>query len=197
MKYAEEKLQEIVDQCEENGTMQDFQDWCHGTDFVKAFQDGHLKKGDPILMFLINGMQLFHNKLSDCWMNIWIIFNLDPKTGHYKKVSVLFGGTIPGPNKPKNLESFLFPGLHHLFAIQNEGLHIWDVFIGTLYTSNLFLVVASADSPVMAYINGLVWDIRGGLIANSTVHSKATVKGLIITQSALNLVIMSPAHFPM
>ena len=107
-------------------------------------------------MFLINGMQLFCNKSSDCWVYIWIIFNLDPKTGHYKKVSVLFGGIIPGPNKPKNLESFLFPGLQHLSTIQNEGLSIWDAFIGMLYTSSPFLMVASADGPVMAYINGLV-----------------------------------------
>ena len=121
VKYAEEKLQEIVDQCKENWTMQYFKDWCHCADFVKAFQDGHIKKGDPVLMFLINGMQLFCNKSSDCWVYIWIIFNLDPKTGCYKKVSVLFGGIIPGPKKPKNLEFFLFLGLHHLSAIQNVG----------------------------------------------------------------------------
>ena len=51
MKYAEEKLQEIVDQYVENRTTQDFEDWCHSADFVKAFWNGHLKKGDPVLMF--------------------------------------------------------------------------------------------------------------------------------------------------
>ena len=61
-------------------------------------------------------------------MYIWVVFSLDPSTHRYKKVAVLFGGVIPGPNKPKVLESFLFPGLHHLSAIQKEGLMIWDAF---------------------------------------------------------------------
>jgi hypothetical protein len=37
---------------------------------------------------------------------------------HYKKRHVLSGGFIPGPNKPKIIDLFLFPGLHHLSALQ-------------------------------------------------------------------------------
>ena len=119
MKYAENKLQEIVDEAlnAEEGTQPDFEDWCHGADFLQAFHEGHIKKGDPILMFSIDGAQLYCSKASDCWMYIWVIFNLDPATGRYKKAAVLFGGIIPGPNKPKIVESFLFPGLHHLSAM--------------------------------------------------------------------------------
>lgn len=42
------------------------------------------------------------------WMYIWVIFSLDPATHHYKKTAVLFSAVIPGPNKPKLLESFLW-----------------------------------------------------------------------------------------
>jgi hypothetical protein len=158
MKYGENKLQEIVDEALKpgGGTQPDFEDWCHGADFLKAFHEGHIKKGDPVLMFSIDGAQLYRSKASDCWMYIWVIFNLDPATGRYKKASVLFGAIIPGPNKPKILESFLFPGLHHLSAIQKEGLLIWDASTNTLYVSNPYLALASADGPAMAYINGLV-----------------------------------------
>jgi hypothetical protein len=121
MKYGENKLREILDEALKGGTQPDFEDWCHGADFLKAFHEGHIKKGDPVLMFSIDGAQLYRSKTSDCWMYIWVIFNLDPATGRYKKVGVLFGAVIPGPNKPKILESFLFPGLHHLSAIQKEG----------------------------------------------------------------------------
>jgi len=158
MKYGENKLQEIMDEALKpgGGTQPDFEDWCHGADFLKAFHEGHIKKGDSILMFSIDGAQLYRSKASDCWMYIWVIFNLDPATGCYKKAGILFGAIIPGPNKPKILESFLFPGLHHLSAIQKEGLPIWDASTNTLYVSNPYMALASADGPAMAYINGLV-----------------------------------------
>jgi hypothetical protein len=157
MKYGENKLQEIVDEAlKPGGTQPDFEDWCHGADFLKAFHEGHIKKGDPVLMFSIDGAQLYRSKASDCWIYIWVIFNLDPATGRYKKAGVLFGAVIPGPNKPKILESFLFPGLHHLSAIQKEGLPIWNASTNTLYISHPYMALASADGPAMAYINGLV-----------------------------------------
>ncbi|KIK95084.1 hypothetical protein PAXRUDRAFT_141559, partial [Paxillus rubicundulus Ve08.2h10] len=44
----------------------------------------------------------------------------------YKKKYVLPGIIIPGLNKPKNIDSLLFPGFHHVTALQHEGLPIWD-----------------------------------------------------------------------
>lgn len=79
------------------------------------FWDGLLDKNDTILMLSFDGAQLYKNKASDCWMYIWIIVNLSPD-GRYKK-QVIPGGTIPGPNKPKIAESYLFPGLHHIATI--------------------------------------------------------------------------------
>jgi hypothetical protein len=73
-----------------------------------------------------------------------------------KKAYVLPGGFIPGPNKPKNMDSFLFPGLHHLCALQREGLYIWDASTNRLFISKLFLGLSTADGPGMAYLNGLV-----------------------------------------
>ena len=57
---------------------------------------------------------------------IWVIFNLPPNK-RYKKHFVFPSGFIPGPNKPKNVNSFIFPGLHHLNALIKEGLTIWDI----------------------------------------------------------------------
>lgn len=154
MRYGEEKLKEIINAGPMNRS--DYEDWCHGTDFIHAFLDGRINKGDPVLMFSIDGAQLYRSKSSDCWIYIWVVFSLDPAACRYKKTSVLFGGVIPGPNKPKHLESFLFPGLHHLSAIQNEGLVIWDASADKRYISHPFLALATADGPAMAYINGLV-----------------------------------------
>jgi len=42
----------------------------------------------------------------------------------YKKKYILIRGIIPG--KPKIVDSYLFPGLHHVSALQKEGLSIWN-----------------------------------------------------------------------
>ena len=106
-------------------------------------------------MLSIDGAQLYTCKASDCWIYLWVIMDLSPNE-RYKKQHVLPGGFIPGPNKPKNLDSFLFPGLHHVHALQIEGLHIWDAFQDEKFISWLFLALNTADGPAMAYLNGLV-----------------------------------------
>jgi len=110
---------------EENGCPDKYSDVLHRSDLIEAFCDGHVTEDDIILMFSVDGAQLYAKKASACWIYIWVLFNLSPDR-HYKKKHVFIGGFIPGPNNPKNLNSFLFPGLVHLSAIQREGLHLWD-----------------------------------------------------------------------
>ena len=66
----------------------------------------------PVLMVSIDRAQLYEHKESNCWMYVWIIINLSPQK-RYQKAFVQPGGFIPGPNKPKNLDTFLFPGFLH------------------------------------------------------------------------------------
>ncbi|KAI0695490.1 hypothetical protein C8T65DRAFT_710796 [Cerioporus squamosus] len=89
----------------------------HANDYLKLVQPGP-----------DDNDMLYKNKASDCWFYVWILFDLPP-TSRYKKAYILPGG-------PKNIESFLFPGLTH-------GLRIWDAD-------------HQPDSPAMAYLNGLV-----------------------------------------
>jgi hypothetical protein len=107
------------------------------------------------LMLSLDGAQLYRYKQSDCWIYIWIIMDLPPNIRYHKK-NVLIGGIIPGPNKPKIIDSYLFPGLHHLSALQKEGLPIWNAFHRVPIISRLFFAVAMADGPGMTYLNGLV-----------------------------------------
>ncbi|KIJ06804.1 hypothetical protein PAXINDRAFT_32296, partial [Paxillus involutus ATCC 200175] len=82
-------------------------------------------ENDIVLMVSLDGAQLYEHKDSDCWMYVWIIVNLAPDQ-RYQKIHVCPGGFIPGPNKPKNLDSFLCVGMHHVAVLQKEGLQIWD-----------------------------------------------------------------------
>lgn len=88
---------------------------------------------------------------------IWIILDLSPKV-RYCQDQVLIGGIIPGPNKPENLDSFLFPGLHHVMALNNKPkkLQIWDAYENRQFGASFFHFLNCADAPGMAEIDGCV-----------------------------------------
>ncbi|RPD54104.1 hypothetical protein L226DRAFT_433819, partial [Lentinus tigrinus ALCF2SS1-7] len=58
--------------------------------------------------------------------------------------------------KPKDLDSFLLPGLIHIAALQKTGLKIWDAAEDRVYVTRPIILFATADTVAMAYINGLV-----------------------------------------
>lgn len=138
-----------------NGILSSYDDFFHGGDYLENVKKGGISNDDIVLMLSIDGAQLYAHKASDCWIYIWVIMDFSPDE-RYKKRHVLPSGFIPGPNKPKNLDSFLFPGLHHLCALQREGLRIWDASMDRLFISKLFLGLNTADGPGMVYLNGLV-----------------------------------------
>ncbi|OJT06314.1 hypothetical protein TRAPUB_2832 [Trametes pubescens] len=138
----------------------DFQileDVYHGTDYLDAVKKKDIGEDDTVVMLSLDGAQLYESKRSDCWFYIWVLYDLSPDR-RYKKRYVLPGGVIGGPNKPKNVDSFLFPGLHHVSALQREpnGLRIWNAFRKCEICSRIYVLLATADGPGMTYLNGLV-----------------------------------------
>ncbi|KAG2739553.1 hypothetical protein P692DRAFT_20755247, partial [Suillus brevipes Sb2] len=126
MCYHDEHTRNILEELElSDGKLSTYNDIITGTEYLKVVHDRKIEEGDIVLMLSINGAQLYKSKDSDCWIYIWIIVNLPPDL-RYKKKYILPGGIIPGPKKPRFIESFLFPGLHHLIGLQKEGLYIWD-----------------------------------------------------------------------
>ncbi|EIW51939.1 uncharacterized protein TRAVEDRAFT_136440 [Trametes versicolor FP-101664 SS1] len=138
-----------------DGVIQVFEDLCHSEEYLEAVDDKRIGPHDSVLQLSIDGAQLYEKKQSDCWIYIWVLYTLDPKT-RYKKAHILPGGIIRGPEKPKNLESFLFPGLYHLSALMNDGLPFWDAVDNKVYVDHPFLAWVTADGPAMAQMNGLV-----------------------------------------
>ena len=104
-------------------------------------------------MFSADRAQLYRNKKSDCWMYIWVVFDLAPGD-RYKKQYVLPGGFVPGPNAPKDFDSFFFPGIYHLSALQCKGLIIWDAHDQQLHHDDPFLIFATADAVGIADVSG-------------------------------------------
>jgi hypothetical protein len=62
----------------------------------------------------------------------------------------------PGPKKPKNLDSFMYTGLHHLSVLQRDGLRIWDSATGHVFTLRPFFFLGTADEPGLTALHGQV-----------------------------------------
>jgi len=116
------------------GSIDTYDDVYCSSILLNAALRGDLTANDTVLMLSIDGVQLYQSKQSDCWIYIWVLLDLAPNL-RYKKKYVLPGGFIPGPNKPKNLDSFVYTGLHHLSALQRDGLRVWDCQTGHVFTS--------------------------------------------------------------
>ncbi|KAK7679187.1 hypothetical protein QCA50_017765 [Cerrena zonata] len=50
-------------------------------------------------------------------------------------------------NKPKDTDSFIFRGFHHLSAIQKEGLMVWDGLKDRIFKSRPYFLLGTADGP--------------------------------------------------
>ena len=156
MFYRWEKTGDLHRECDESATAPEFYDdiLC-GQAYLDAAKEAPINEYDTVLMLSIDGAQLYRNKKSDCWIYIWIIIDLGPDE-RYKIRNILPGGVIPGPEKPKNLDSFLFPGLAHISALQHEGLHIWDAYNQRRAICFIFLILVLADAVGMAELSGSV-----------------------------------------
>jgi hypothetical protein len=156
MSYRWQKTQELYQECEgSGGTSEVYDDVLSGEAYLRAVEDGKIREHDTVLMFSIDGAQLYRHKQSDCWVYIWILLDLAPDE-RYKVRNILPGGVIPGPEAPGDIESFLFPGLAHVSALQKEGLHIWDAYHRQLILSFIFVLLVLADTIAMTPISGSV-----------------------------------------
>ena len=90
-----------------------------GSDVLDLSEDLELTSDNTTVIFSLDGAQLYQSKKSDTWIAIWIITDYNPKTRYCSK-HVLSAAIVPGLNKPKNIDSFLFHSFHHLSAIQHQ-----------------------------------------------------------------------------
>jgi hypothetical protein len=155
MRYRESLMQGILDELAVRPFLEKIEDLYHGSVFYDAYQRGHIGADDIVLLFSMDGAQLFEYKASNCWIYIWVIADMAPER-RYKKKSIILGGIAPGPNKPKEPDSFLFVGLQHVVALQKEGLPIWDGDRGCLIQSHLYVLLSEADAVGAPELTGYV-----------------------------------------
>ena len=156
MHYMERTLADNVECVRLNGGMLDsYNDTTSGLALIDAWDRGDLKMGDVAMQFSIDGAQLRADKPSEAWFFVWVFHNLPPSM-RYKKAFVIPGVIVPGPEKPWDIDSFMFPSLYHIAALQREGLTVYDASLGTIVRSRPLVVFGTADSPGSAFMSGMV-----------------------------------------
>jgi hypothetical protein len=159
MHYLERRLAQNVEYVRAHGKLPKYDDTACGQELLDAWNSGSFGRSDIALQFSIDGAQLRPDQPSEAWVFIWVIHNLPPSM-RYKKDFVVPGAIVPGPNKPGDLESFLFPSLYHVAALQREGLRIYDSSTNTIIPRSIPCVLfGTADSLGSAAMSGMVGHI--------------------------------------
>ncbi len=96
----------ILELADNDGLPKGYSGFFDGSQYMDTFEHGLIKEDDIVLMLSLNSTQLFASKHSDCLMCIWVVFDHSPDVC-YKKPYVLPAFTIPGPNPPQVMDSFL------------------------------------------------------------------------------------------
>jgi len=155
MMYLQEKISEVQRKLRNGEDINIHDDIATGTQLIDALHKGRIQPFNSLFMQSLDGTQIYQDKNSDSWIMIYILFIVCPGL-RYKKGLVLPGGIIAGPNNLVNMESFLFPGLYHISALQKEGLQIWDALNQTYFQAMLIYWLTSADGPGSVHVSGLV-----------------------------------------
>ncbi|KAI0360028.1 hypothetical protein OH77DRAFT_1501733, partial [Trametes cingulata] len=119
MMYFYETATAILARTPAGQPVSEYFDFPAGSLALEAVADGTIGPHDILLVFSIDGAQLYQNKESDCWIGLWLVPNLDPEL-RYKKPYVLPALVIPGPKHPEDLDSFMFPSFYHVSALMRE-----------------------------------------------------------------------------
>lgn len=158
--YRDKKTKAVFEALD-NMTAEEFvyDDIFTGSEYIGLAERLDLTSDDMVVSFSLDGAQLYQNKKSDTWIGIWIVGEYDP-TSRFKKIRILPALIIPGPNKPKNSDSFLFRSFHHFSALQREqggrGFRSWDGLKEAVISSRLILAFATADALGLVELDGRV-----------------------------------------
>jgi hypothetical protein len=71
MCYCEHQTNQILEKlCINNNALNIYDDFICGSDYLHAVQMQQIGPDDTVVLFSINGAQLYQNKKSNCWIYI-------------------------------------------------------------------------------------------------------------------------------
>ena len=106
---------------------------------------------DIALALATDGVGPFRNRRNQtCWPLLVFLLNLNPKWRTHLK-NILSLGVIPGPKKPWEIESFLYPFISELLDLA-IGIKSFDIRRQELFLQRAYLLLAFGDIPAVSAI---------------------------------------------
>ncbi|PPR00725.1 hypothetical protein CVT24_000949 [Panaeolus cyanescens] len=103
---------------------------------------------DIALGLSTDGFSPFDRRDKTCWPILLFNYNLPPET-RFKKENCINVGTIPGPLKPKDWDSFCFALFEELVRLE-IGVEAYDGLREELFLLRAFLILVFGDIPAVA-----------------------------------------------
>ncbi|KAB5587700.1 hypothetical protein CTheo_8858 [Ceratobasidium theobromae] len=158
-----QKMYYRADYTQEEGRMDDYIDskrykkLCHmnivieGEDLGIRYFHGSRDIAYAVMTDGVSLFQLAHNQKSTCWPIMAINLNL-PASERVKLRNLLPLGVIPGPNQPKDFDSFLEPFVQEAIE-QACGVETYDVTRRERFTLRAHPIMVSGDMQAMKHVN--------------------------------------------
>jgi hypothetical protein len=107
-------------------------------------------KRDIALGLSTDGFAPFKQRNKTCWPLILFNYNLPPDIRFQKRYCISLG-TIPGPKKPHDMDSFLWPLVQELHQLE-KGVKTFDPSSRSLFLLRAYLIIVFGDIPAIAMI---------------------------------------------
>lgn len=105
---------------------------------------------DIALGLATDGFAPFRRRKNTCWPIIIINYNLPPDI-RFHLSQILCVGVVPGPKKPKDFDSFLWPLVEELLALQ-AGVRAFDSIKMELFALRSYLIRVFGDIPAISMV---------------------------------------------
>lgn len=105
---------------------------------------------DIALGLSTDGFAPFRRRKKTCWPLILFNYNLPPEI-RFHLANILSLGVIPGPKKPVDFDSFLWPCIQELLRLE-VGIHAYDALSDEYFALRAFLILVFGDIPAIAMV---------------------------------------------
>lgn len=105
---------------------------------------------DVALGLSTDGFAPFRRRKKTCWPLILFNYNLPPEI-RFHIHNILSLGVIPGPKKPIDLDSFLWPAVIEFLRLE-LGVHAYDILSDEFFILRAFLILVFGDIPAISLV---------------------------------------------
>lgn len=112
----------------------------------KYFEDHR----DVALGLSTDGFGPFKHRKHTAWPLIVFDYNLGPEE-RFLLENILALGVVPGPKKPKDMDSFLWPFVQEMLRLAH-GVRAFDILTSRLFSLRAFLILVFGDIPAVSLL---------------------------------------------